>query len=85
MLGYVHTHPVIKLEDENDTRFDGVSDHNMGSYYDAAVKYYESKSSTMTLLFLLLKPLLLMLVMILVQTNEKNFAIQMMEEVCKIY
>ena len=40
IAGYVHTHPVIKLKDENDTRFDGVSDHNMGSYYDAAVKYY---------------------------------------------
>ena len=43
LAGYVHTHPVIKLEDANDTRFDGVADHNMGDYYDAAVKYYESK------------------------------------------
>ena len=41
LAGYVHTHPVIKLEDENDTRFDGVADHNMGDYYDAAVKYYK--------------------------------------------
>ena len=40
LAGYVHTHPVIKLKDEKDTRFDGVADHNMGSYYDAAVKYY---------------------------------------------
>ena len=40
LAGYVHTHPVIKLEDANDTRFDGVSDHNMGSYYDAAVKFF---------------------------------------------
>ena len=40
LVGYVHTHPVIKLKDEKDTRFDGVADHNMGSYYDAAVKYY---------------------------------------------
>ena len=43
LVGYVHTHPVIKLPDARDTRFDGVADHNMGSYYDAAVKYYESK------------------------------------------
>ena len=42
LAGYVHTHPVIKLEDANDTRFDGVSAHNMGSYYDAAVKYFEN-------------------------------------------
>ena len=40
LAGYVHTHPVIKLKDENETRFDGVADHNIGSYYDAAVKYY---------------------------------------------
>ena len=40
LAGYVHTHPVIKLEDANDTRFDGVADHNMGDYYDAAVKHY---------------------------------------------
>jgi len=40
LAGYVHTHPVIKLKDEKDTRFDGVTDHNMGDYYDAAVKYY---------------------------------------------
>ena len=42
LAGYVHTHPVIKLEDANDTRFDGVADHNMGDYYDAAVKHYEN-------------------------------------------
>ena len=40
LAGYVHTHPVIKLEDANDTRFDGVAEHNMGDYYDAAVKHY---------------------------------------------
>ena len=40
VCGYVHTHQPIPLEDANDTRFDGVADHNMGSYYDAAVKYY---------------------------------------------
>ena len=43
LAGYVHTHPEIKLKDENDTRFDGVADHNMGSYYEAAEKYYASK------------------------------------------
>ena len=41
LAGYVHTHPVIKLKDEKETRFDGVADHNIGSYYDAAVKYYK--------------------------------------------
>jgi len=40
LAGFVHTHSAIKLEDANDTRFDGVADHNMGDYYDAAVKYY---------------------------------------------
>jgi len=40
LAGYVHTHPVIKLKDANDTRFDGVADHNMGEYYDAVVKHY---------------------------------------------
>ena len=40
IFGYIHTHPAIKLEDANDTRFDGVADHNMGSYVEAAVKYY---------------------------------------------
>jgi len=43
LAGFVHTHPVIHLEDENDTMFDGVADHNMGDYYDAAVNYYSSK------------------------------------------
>ena len=47
LAGYVHTHPAIKLKDENDTRFDGVADHNIGDYYDAAVKYYESKKVTL--------------------------------------
>ena len=42
LAGYVHTHPVIKLEDANESRFDGVADHNMGDYYDAAVKHYEN-------------------------------------------
>ena len=42
LAGYVHTHPVNKLEDANESRFDGVADHNMGDYYDAAVKHYEN-------------------------------------------
>ena len=40
LAGYVHTHPVIKLEDESDTRFDGVADHNIGDYVTSAEKYY---------------------------------------------
>ena len=40
IAGFVHTHPRIYLPDAVDTRFDGVADHNMGDYYDAAVKYY---------------------------------------------
>ena len=43
IAGYVHTHPRIYLPDSVETRFDGVADHNIGDYYDAAVKYYESK------------------------------------------
>jgi|TARA_B100001964_G_C13965833_1_gene479723 predicted lipase len=38
--GFVHTHPRIYLPDEVETRFDGVADHNIGDYYDAAVKHY---------------------------------------------
>ena len=40
LAGFVHTHPRIYLPDAVETRFDGVADHNMGDYYDAAVKYY---------------------------------------------
>ena len=40
LAGYVHTHPAIKLKDENDTRFDGVADHNIGDYVTAAENYY---------------------------------------------
>ena len=39
LAGYVHTHKKIQLPDENDTRFDGVADHNMGSYVSAARKW----------------------------------------------
>ena len=38
IFGYVHTHQPIQLEDDNDTRFDGVADHNMGSYVKAVKK-----------------------------------------------
>ena len=41
--GYVHTHPKIQLKDINDTRFDAVTDHNIGDYVIAAERYYESK------------------------------------------
>ena len=47
LAGYVHTHPKVQLKDEKDTKFDGVADHNMGSYYDAAVKWYDSKKVAM--------------------------------------
>ena len=40
LAGYVHTHPVIRLKDEKDTRFDGVADHNIGDYVIAAEKHY---------------------------------------------
>ena len=40
LAGYVHTHPRIYLPDAVETKFDGVADHNIGDYYDAAVKYY---------------------------------------------
>ena len=40
IFGYIHTHPRIYLPDAVETKFDGVADHNIGDYYDAAVKYY---------------------------------------------
>ena len=40
LAGFVHTHPRIYLPDAVETRFDGVADHNMGDYYEAAVKHY---------------------------------------------
>ena len=40
IFGYVHTHQPIQLEDDNDTRFDGVQDHNMGSYVKAVKKFF---------------------------------------------
>ena len=47
LAGFVYTHPRIYLPDAVETRFDGVADHNIGDYYDAAVKYYESKRVAM--------------------------------------
>ena len=43
IFGYVHTHQAIELEDADDTRFDGVADHNMGSYVEAAKKFSNPK------------------------------------------
>ena len=40
LAGYVHTHPRIYLPDADNTRFDGVADHNIGDYYTAAEKFY---------------------------------------------
>ena len=40
LFGYVHPHHKIQLEDINETRFDGVTDHNIGDYVKAAEKYY---------------------------------------------
>ena len=47
LVGFVHTHPRTYLPDAVETRFDGVADHNIGDYYEAAVKYYESKKVTL--------------------------------------
>ena len=38
LTGYVHTHPMIHLHDEDDKRFDGVEDHNAVYYYNAIEK-----------------------------------------------
>ena len=38
LTGYVHTHPMIHLHDEDDKRFDGVEDHNAFYYYNAIEK-----------------------------------------------
>ena len=40
IFGYVHTHQAIPLEDADDTRFDGVADHNMGSYVKAVKEFF---------------------------------------------
>ena len=42
LTGYVHTHPVIHLEDVNPTRFDRVADHNAADYYTAVEKLLSS-------------------------------------------
>ena len=38
LTGYVHTHPVIHLEDVNPEFFDRVADHNAADYYTAVEK-----------------------------------------------
>ena len=43
LAGFVHTHSLIHLPDEVETRFDGVADHNMGDYYKAAEKMLTPK------------------------------------------
>ena len=43
ITGYVHPHHKIQLEDINETRFDGVTDHNIGDYVKAAEKYFAAK------------------------------------------
>ena len=40
IVGYVHPSPKIQLKDINDTKFDGVTDHNIGDYVTAAEKHY---------------------------------------------
>ena len=40
IVGYVHPSPKIQLKDINETKFDGVTDHNIGDYVTAAEKHY---------------------------------------------
>ena len=40
LVGYVHPHHKIQLEDISETRFDGVTDHNIGDYVKAAEKHF---------------------------------------------
>ena len=40
IVGYVHPSPKIQLKDINDTKFDCVTDHNIGDYVTAAEKHY---------------------------------------------
>ena len=44
ITGYVHPHHKIQLEDISETRFDGVTDHNIGDYVKAAEKYFAVKT-----------------------------------------
>jgi len=41
LVGYVHPHHKIQLEDIEETRLDGVTDHNIGDYVKAAEKHFE--------------------------------------------
>ena len=43
ITGYVHPHHKIQLEDISETRFDGVTDHNIGDYVKAAEKHFAAK------------------------------------------
>ena len=43
LAGYVHTHPKFQLDDIEETRLDGVTDHNIGDYVKAAEKYFADK------------------------------------------
>ena len=43
ITGYVHPHHKIQLEDISETRFDGVTDHNIGDYVKAAEKHFADK------------------------------------------
>jgi pimeloyl-ACP methyl ester carboxylesterase len=43
IFGYVHPHSKIQLKDIEDTRLDGVTDHNIGDYVKAAEKHFAAK------------------------------------------
>ena len=47
ITGYVHPHHKIQLEDISETRFDGVTDHNIGDYVKAAEKHFADKKVTL--------------------------------------
>ena len=46
ITGYVHPHHKIQLEDISETRFDGVTDHNIGDYVKAAEKHFAAKTES---------------------------------------
>jgi len=47
LVGYVHPHHKIQLKDISETRFDGVTDHNIGDYVKAAEKHFAAKKVTL--------------------------------------